>query len=91
MEFFFWVGDWNVITDDVNAKSTMAYQHYKALKCLYNKDKMGVENAIKSGRQEVAMNLKSISLECTNSIYRHLSALVMMQEIEDWCEVYKYP
>lgn len=62
-------------------------EHYQALRCLYIKDELGVSAAITNARCAIIGFLKHASLECTNSIYRHLTDLTKIQQIEDFCKV----
>lgn len=91
------LSDWSAIDDngpaEVVVSSAENYlhiferEHYQALKCLQIKDEMHAKDSIKLARQSIIRFLRHASLECTNNIYRHLKGLMMIQQIEDFCQV----
>lgn len=88
------LSDWSAIDDDgptgvatENQLYIFERQHYQALKCLQIKDELGVKDSIKLARRSIIRFLQYASLECTNNIYRHLKGLMMIQQIEDFCQV----
>lgn len=90
------LSDWSAIEDNgptgvVSPADKHLYtferEHYQALRCLQMKDEMGAKASIKLARQEIIEFLRYASLECTNNIYRHLKGLMMIQQIEDFCQV----
>lgn len=66
---------------------TFEKEHYHALRCLHIKDELGVTAAITNARHAIVGFLKHASLECANNIYRHLTELTKIQQIEDFCKV----
>lgn len=88
----FLLGDWKIITNKKsiqsdNIQDNIEKQHYIALKCLENKDEMGIKISIERARNLIITSIKLSSLECTNNIYKSLTMLHMLQQIEDFCDV----
>lgn len=88
------LGDWDVIYKDDDSNSEVAQKtfnfdkyHYFALKCLRDKDKIGVKSFVKEAREDLIMHLKQSSFECTKNVYKNLADLQLLQQIEDFSEV----
>lgn len=90
------LSDWSTIDDNgptgvlssaENHLYTFEREHYQALKCLQIKAEMGARASIKLARQSIIGFLRYASLECTNNIYQHMKGLMMIQQIEDFCQV----
>lgn len=61
--------------------------HYFALKCLNNKDESGVNVFVDKARQQIIRRITLSSYECTRNIYKDLTALRLLQQIEEFCDV----
>ncbi|XP_066601781.1 serine-protein kinase ATM-like [Prorops nasuta] len=59
-------------------------EHYKALKCLYEGNDIGVKTAVEKARLSIVKVLCSISLESSKTLYEKLAQLQMLQEIEEF-------
>lgn len=88
------LSDWSILdqpadgaTQQPTADHRFEAAHYKALQCLQIKDELGTRTAIKSARLQVIADLRSASLECTNSVYKHLLRLAQLQQIDDFVSV----
>lgn len=90
------LSDWSAIDDNGPSEVLLSAEnhlyifereHYHALKCLQIKAEMGAKASIKLARQSIIGFLRYASLECTNNIYRHLKGLMMIQQVEDFCQV----
>lgn len=88
------LSDWGIV-DAGNEKSTQTIQqnnefdkhHYFALKCLQQRDEVGVRSNIHKAIEGIIKNFKQSSFEVTNNIYKSLMMLQMLQQIEEFCDV----
>lgn len=88
------LGDWSVIermSDSGPQKNNGADEcekyHYLALKCLNGKDESGVKVNVERARIQIIQRIKLSSYECTRNIYKDLTSLQLLQQIEEFCDV----
>lgn len=89
------LSDWSILNDEnIEISTQMAndsmefdkYQYF-ALKCLQQKDEIGVRFNIDKATDAIVKTLKQSSYECTKNIYKDLMKLHMLQQIEEFCDV----
>lgn len=88
------LGDWSVIermsecdTQKHNSFDECEKYHYLALKCLNGKDESGVKVNVERARLQIIRRIKLSSYECTRNIYKILTSLQLLQQIEEFCDV----
>lgn len=86
------LGDWSVVdtfdpTNDSSQLIDVEKPHYFALKCLQQRDEMGVKVNIKKATAEIIRAFRQSSFECTKNIYKNLMMLHLLQQIEEFCHV----
>lgn len=88
------LGDWNAVEQMSENSQQMnnvidecEKYHYFALKCLNGKDESGVKGNVERARQEIMRAIKVSSYECTRNIYKNLTSLHLLQQIEEFCDV----
>ncbi|XP_017880998.1 serine-protein kinase ATM [Ceratina calcarata] len=59
------------------------FYHYHALKCFHEGNEGGVADAIRNARASVIKALRNTSLESNKTIYKKLTQLQLIREIED--------
>lgn len=92
------LGDWSVVdreSERGQQKRNVIFDdcekfHYFALKCLKDKDESGVKENIEKARNQIIHKIKLSSYECTRNIYKNLTSLHLLQQIEDFCDVSIY-
>lgn len=92
------LGDWNVVermceTEQNRQRNGVADEfekyHYLALKCLNGKDELGVKRNVDKARCQIIRRIKLSSYECTRNIYKNLTALHLLKQIEEFGDVIK--
>lgn len=89
----FFQGDWDELIEigdklkSVNLEYENEKHHYLALRCLA-KDEIGTSKAILEARKCIISAMRTSTLECTANIYKCLSKLQQLQQIEDFAKVY---
>lgn len=89
------LGDWSVVERESERGQQKNNEiadecdkfHYFALKCLNRKDESGVKVNIEKARNQVIRRIKLSSYECTRNIYKNLTSLHLLQQIEEFCDV----
>lgn len=88
------LGDWNVVDDFItdrfiglDPKTDFDKRHYFALKSFNLKDEIGTKLFIRRAREALIIFLRQSSIECTKNVYKHLTSLHLLQQIEDFCDV----
>lgn len=88
------LGDWSVIerisecgSQRNNVIDEGEKYHYLALKCLNGKDESGVKVNVERARLQIIHRIKLSSYECTRNIYKNLTSLQLLQQIEEFCDV----
>lgn len=88
------LGDWNIVErlgesdrQGNHVADECEKYHFLALKCLKGKDESGVKVNVENARLQIIRRIKLSSYECTRNIYKNLTALHLLQQIEEFCDV----
>lgn len=83
------LSDWSIVNAGETIDHSIEFDkfHYFALKCLHQRDEIGVRFNIEKAIDEIIKTLKQSSYECTKNIYKELMKLHMLQQIDEFCDV----
>lgn len=91
------LGDWNVVERMSEGDQHTSHvvdecekYHYLALKYLNGKDESGVKVNLEKARYQIIGRIKLSSFECTRNIYKNLTSLQLLQQIEEFSDVSTY-
>lgn len=95
-EILWRLGNWNITQNDPKQRefdgqnyreNNFEFYHYHALRSIKRMEEQNAKFAAKSARNVVIEILKLVSSECAQNIYKYITWLQMIQQIDDFCLV----
>ncbi|XP_037926339.1 serine/threonine-protein kinase ATM isoform X2 [Hermetia illucens] len=93
-EILWRLGNWNITQNDPKQRefdgqnyreNNFEFYHYHALRSIKRMEEQNAKFAAESARNVVIEILKLVSSECAQNIYKYITWLQMIQQIDDFC------
>jgi len=95
-ELLWRLGQWDELVEtqpkgstSINMENEFHQQHYLALKSIKNREEENTTSAIKNAYHCVKDVLRDISIECLQSVYKYMTWLSTLHQVEDFAQVCK--